>query len=669
MYWSISRTLKESSLKACIDIECDKLVKPTKIWLVVLKDIDTGVVHVFREPTQADHRALLATWNQVDTFIGHNFLEYDYPVIVDILGTEFSVDKIAERTYDTLILSRLFDYSRGASAGMETGTTDPSTGSIVGKHLARHSIEAWGASFNYPKIKHSDFTKYSLEMEEYCVRDVEICYKIYNRYYNNISDPKWHASILLEHQFQMVVNDLHNNGFSFDVTAATSLLSSVSKDLETLDSQILTAFPPTEKLIREFTPKLTKFGSISRTSVPRSLWANIANYEAGQTYQHTRLVAFNPSSHKQIIEVLNMAKWKPVDKTQAHIDAERNKDKDKLIKFANSGWKINENNLQTLPSDAPAPARLLAKRILLESRRRSLTEWLSLLGDDGRIHGRFVGIGAWTGRMAHQKPNTANIPNDLDTQGKTKLLGKEMRSLWRAPQDRLLVGVDAEGIQLRIFAHYINDPEFTAALVKGRKDDKTDPHSLNQRILGSVCKSRAAAKRFIYALLLGAGVWKLSQILECSEAECQESLTRLLSRYTGWGHLKEKGIPSDAARGYFIGLDDRKVQIPGTTRSERRHLAMSGYLQSGESIVMKKATIKFVDFLKQEGSLLVNLVHDEWQTETPNNMEQALRVAEVQSRALREVGEELKLNCPLAGSYWNDDHKTYTIGTNWSVTH
>ena len=99
-----------------------------------------------------------------------------------------------------------------------------------------------------------------------------------------------------------------------------------------------------------------------------------------------------------------------------------------------------------------------------------------------------MGIGAWTGRMAHQTPNTANIPNDLDTQGKKKLLGKEMRSLWRAPRYRLFVGVDAEGIQLRVFAHYIDDPEFTEALVKGKKDDKTDPHSLNQRILGGVCK-------------------------------------------------------------------------------------------------------------------------------------------------------------------------------------
>jgi hypothetical protein len=34
--------------------------------------------------------------------------------------------------------------------------------------------------------------------------------------------------------------------------------------------------------------------------------------------------------------------------------------------------------------------------------------------------------------MAHQNPNTANIPNEFDTAGKRKLLGKELRSLYGA---------------------------------------------------------------------------------------------------------------------------------------------------------------------------------------------------------------------------------------------
>jgi len=37
----------------------------------------------------------------------------------------------------------------------------------------------------------------------------------------------------------------------------------------------------------------------------------------------------------------------------------------------------------------------------------------------------------------------------------------------KLPRNRLLVGVDAEGIQLRIFAHLIDDPEFTTIISQG----------------------------------------------------------------------------------------------------------------------------------------------------------------------------------------------------------
>jgi DNA polymerase I len=670
-------------IKVVIDIETNSAINPTKIWLVVCKDLDTGEYYRFRElhdgnqPSE-EARRFLEFAKTVTYWVGHSWLEFDYPVLNRLVGLVVPDVFSTDVSLDTLILSRLVDYSRGRV--QIPGDDHPIT--------RGHSIESYGDEFKIPKLDFSDFTRYSSELEVYCDRDVEICHRIYLKYLSIISDPTWAPSIALEHSFQSVVNSLHNNGFAFNVVRATGLLDKVTKELGELDGKIASAFPPTQSVVRYFTPKGTKFGTISKTSVPRSLWDRISDYEVGKVYPLFATKEFNPASHKQLIEILHTAGWRPADKTQTHIDLERevnklkrshNKDpeldlrlklcEDKLINnMAKYGFRINENNLETLPPDAPPSARLLARRILLESRRRTLTEWLGLVSVDGRIHGRYYGIGAWTHRMSHQSPNTANIPNEYDTSGKKKLLGKEMRSCWCAPRGRLLVGVDAEGIQLRVFAHLIDDKEFTDALVKGRKEDKTDPHSLNQRILGSVCKTRAAAKRFIYALLLGAGLWKLSQILECTEAECREALDSLLRRYAGWQRLRDEEIPRDAKRGHFVGLDGRKVPIPGTTVGERKHLAMSGYLQNGEKIVMAKATVKFLPNLPEK-CFLVNLVHDEWQTEVPNNMETALQVARLQADALRLVGEELKLKCPLAGSFYNDDTKDFTIATNWSSTH
>lgn len=695
-------------MKVVCDIETNSLTDPDQIWVIVCRDIDSGKVSIFRHVTGRleEKERFLAFAKEVDQWVGHNWLGYDYPVLSRLMG--LVVSDIAVSSVDTYILSKLINYSRQG-----------------------HSVEDYGLEFGLEKGKVPNkefFKQYSRELEDYCIRDVDITYKIYLKYLRYLKEEHWKSSIALEHKFQLIVNDLENNGFSFNSKKAQGLLTKVTEELGVLDQSILKEFPPREVLIREFTPKATKFGTISKSSVPRSLQNNIHEYEVGKTYKHTKLEPFNPSSHKQLIGVLTEAGWSPTDRTQSHIDALREINR---LKYRNkaevgvdlgklsarleilkkSGWKINEQNLSTLPDSAPAPARLLAKRILLESRRRTLTEWLGLVRPDGRIHGKFYALGAWTHRMAHQSPNTANIPNEFKvSDGSVTLLGKEMRSLWQAPRNRLLVGVDAETIQLRIFAHYVDDPDFTKALVEGKKEDKTDAHSLNKEIMGAACKTRQAAKHGMYAYLLGGGWGKIAQIMKCSKEEAEEAFGRLLERYKGFAYLKKEVIPLDAKRGWFEGLDGRHVPIPGTIVSERKHLAMSGYLQNGEIVCMKRATLLWYDMLDKEfgneglaipGSdalvhsnivlpvgyfdrndtgtgypssdrkawKLVNFVHDEWQTECKNDMEVALKIAAIQADSLRIVGEELNLKCPLAGSFWSDELKDYTINTNWSKTH
>jgi DNA polymerase-1 len=639
-------------VKVVLDIETNALFNPTKIWVIVCKDIDTNEYHIFRNLENKNEQLRFVTFhNSVNLWIGHNLLSYDLVHLKRIIGVDIPVEKVL----DTLVLSKLIDYPRQG-----------------------HSIESYGLEFGIEKGKFSDFSQYSQSMEDYCIRDVDICHRIYDKYASYISKPDHIRSIRMEHQFQLVTDQLHNNGFAFNVKKATDLLGKVEEQLAVLDKDIMEAFPPRLKPIRVVTPKATKYGTISLSSIPKSLRGQVHELSVDGSFSYGAWHEFNPSSHKQIIEVLNAAGWKPTDRTKTHTETERDRDRhrykrskdtadfkqlqEKLDQLKITGWKVNETNLETLPPSAPVGARLLAKRILLESRRRTLTEWLSLHDDDGRIHGRFQGIGAWTHRMAHQQPNTANIPNEVNGIGKKNLYGKELRSFWCAPKNRLLVGVDAEGIQLRIFAHYIDEPEFTKELVSG------DPHSLNQSILGDVCRTREAAKRYIYALLLGAGQSKLQEILECDGSAARQAYERLLKRYPGFALLKETIIPRDAKRGWFVGLDGRRVRLPGDTDGNRRHLAMSGYLQNGEAVVMKLATLRWLPLLPP-GCLLVNLVHDEWQTEVPNDMKVALHVASLQADSLRIVGEELGLKCPLSGSYYNKKAKDYTIDKDWSKTH
>lgn len=344
-----------------------------------------------------------------------------------------------------------------------------------------------------------------------------------------------------------------------------------------------------------------------------------------------------------------------------------------LEHFKRYGWAVSETNLDTLPDDAPQAAKDLAKRLTLEGRRRSLTEWLSHVQDDGRIHGKFWHIGAWTHRMSHSNPNQANIASVWDPKKVPKTPVEEvkakydtsMRGCWRASEGAWLVGTDAEGIQLRILAHYMKSPEYVEAITKGNKEDETDIHNLNKRALGTkksgngapLCEDRDTAKTFIYAWLLGAGIAKVASILKSSTADAKEAQSNFLDSLPELKRLKQIEIKRDAMRGYFIGLDGRKVDC------NSEHLMLAGYLQNGESVIMKRATILWLKKAKEEGIKfrLLDLVHDEFQTEVFGSKEDAERLGKIQCEAIEQVGRDLKLFCPLAGNY--------SIGKDWSQTH
>jgi DNA polymerase-1 len=90
---------------------------------------------------------------------------------------------------------------------------------------------------------------------------------------------------------------------------------------------------------------------------------------------------------------------------------------------------------------------------------------------------------------------------------------------------------------------------------------------------------------------------------------------------------------------------------------------LAGYLQNGESVIMKRANTLWDKWCTEEGLPFkqVNFVHDEWQTEVMGTYEQAQRVGQLQCDSLVTVGEELGLFCPMSGET--------KIGRNWLDTH
>lgn len=617
-----------------VDAETDALVGYTKCWNIVLRDADTGKVdHVLRN-LHEDATQLKEILKDDPLLIGHNIVGFDYYVLNWLLERKYPQEKV----YDTLVVSRLLDYNQKGG----------------------HSLEAWGTYFKYQKSLFNDFSQWSQPLEDRCIIDTEITYKLYVEQQNAYKKhPKhWENAYELEHKSAWFCETLHSNGFHFDIDTAQSLLQQLTPLVQSLEAELCEAFLPKAIPIRTITPTLTKKGTLHLKDFR---WMgegplDLSGFSEGHPYTIFQYEPFNPRSSKQRVERLNAAGWKPVNKTKGHLEALRSDSNEKLDHYRIWGWTCDEENLATLPETAPPAAHKLKQFLLLSNRLSTLTEWMNLYNPvTKRIHGRFYHIGAWTHRMSHSNPNMANVPSLNDRFGRVQPYGTEFRSLWSVPPGHCLVGCDAEGIQLRLFAHFCNDSKLIEAIANGNKDLGTDIHTLNQKVLGTICNSRGVAKTYIYALLLGAGKEKQAHILSCTPYEALAGLKRILEYYPGWQYLKDSRLREDAKRGHFVGLDKRLVLFPAP------HYILAGYLQNGESVVMKRASLLWSKELRhlQIPFRAVDFVHDEWQTETLPEF--ADKVGQVQADSIRIVGEDLGLNCPLAGNY--------NIGMNWKETH
>ena len=645
-----------------IDIETNGLI-PDKLWCIVVKEIDSGSVTTFVFPSgvPSDYpeavTAFLKLSASASAWVGHNIIGYDLPIISAFIPS-FSFDP--SRVIDTLVVARTLNYS------------------VPGGN----SLEAWGERLDCRKTPYSDFSAFTQDMLDYCIQDVEVTGKLYALFTPYLSSATHRKSLRLEHDTAVLCNELNTNGFYFSIDGAQQLHLAVTARGRELASELGDSFPPRFAPLGTVSPKLTKHGTLNRSQFRFLGSDSDLSLFSGGPFSRIESIPFNPGSPKQCVERLWECGWVPYDKTKGHIQCERDLG---LIRRSNSsgtgrglatgrqtssgtaerireleerleyfrvyGWKVNEANLATLPRDAPEAAHKLVEWLMLDSRRSTLEEWFEAYNPDThRIHGRFNHIGAWTGRMSHNSPNMANIP------GHGSPYGDEFRALWTAEPGKYLVGVDADGIQLRVLAHYMNDKDFIAALTQGRKEDGTDAHTLNQRALGDACRDRDTAKTFIYAFLLGAGTSKIAEILGCSGDEARSAVEAFLSYYPGLRGLKDYRIPADAARGYFVGLDGRIVLC------DSEHLMLAGYLQNGEAVIMKTANVIWKKQLAEAGISYkqVNFVHDEWQVEV-NSLTDATKAGTIMISAIEEAGKQLKLNCPLTGNA-----KT---GTSWLDTH
>lgn len=588
-------------MKVICDIEANGLT-PDKIWCCVCKDIDTGEVTIFRDGDADEAREF---FNQCEKVIGHNIIGYDAIWLNKLWKVGLKLDKII----DTLVLSRLANSFR-----------------------AGHSLRDWGEKLGVYKDHHDDWSQWSQEMEDYCVQDVEVTEAVYNQLKKELRGCSKDA-VDLEHWSQAVLEHQRMKGFKLDVDLALTTKTAIDREYLEIIGKLQQVFPPRKVITGEWTAKRTKDGDINKVS-KRIIKSGCVEHIEGDRYYKVEYKEFCIDSPSEIVARLE-GYWKPYMLTPG------------------GAPKVCEENLNTLKEDAPPELQLIKRCKVLKSRSTLIQSYLDACGDDGRVHGQVVSIGAGTHRMAHRNPNSGNIPSK-------GIYGEVCRQMFTVCPGRKLVGCDAANIQFRILAHYLKNDELIDQIVnkdmhyyfsqmyglnpKDREYDSSDHDLVAGRKKGKTCT---------FAIIMGAGVGKIGQILGSAE-KGREAFDNLKKNIKGWTKF-HKEIEYRAGLGYFIGLDGRKVPLKSA------HFGMSSYLQAGEAIIMKRAMVESFKEIKKKGldAFQVAVVHDEMQYDCAEDC--AEEVGNILRKHIIEAGEYYKLCCPLDGEY--------VIGNNWLETH
>ena len=390
-----------------LDIEANGL-KPTKVWVVVVKDVNTKEVSILRNPT---HETLREFLGGVTHIIGHNIIAYDVRVLNQLLG----FDSSSVRLTDTLVLSRLFNPS------LEGG----------------HSLREWGIRLKLHKGDYDDWSQLTEEMVDYCVQDVEVTYATYN-YLTDKLKPFGDQSIELEHKVQEIIAGQIENGWLLDQKQAMDLLGTLYEKKIELESTVRDTFKPLPVFVKEIVPKYKKDGSLSNVGL--KFLGDCIDLVGGQ-FSRIDYPEFNLGSRQQIGKYLQWFGWKPQE-------------------FTENGQPIVDEKVLSSVKDIPE-AQLIGEYLLFQKRIAQVESWMDAVESDGRVHGYVNAIGAVTGRMTHSSPNMAQVPAGYSP------YGKECRSCWIVPKGYKLVGCDASGLELRMLAHYMNDAAYTKEILHG----------------------------------------------------------------------------------------------------------------------------------------------------------------------------------------------------------
>ena len=183
--------------------------------------------------------------------------------------------------------------------------------------------------------------------------------------------------------------------------------------------------------------------------------------------------------------------------------------------------------LEELAEAHPIAALVIEHRQLQKLKGTYLDALPSLADSEGRIHTTFNQVGTATGRLSSTNPNLQNIPTRT-------AIGREIRAAFIAAPGNLLMSADYSQIELRLMAHFSQDPLLLNAYRTG-----IDIHTLTaSEVFGIPIaeldkETRARAKAVNFGIVYGISPFGLAAQLGIDQAIAKTYIQTYYERYAG----------------------------------------------------------------------------------------------------------------------------------------
>ncbi len=272
----------------------------------------------------------------------------------------------------------------------------------------------------------------------------------------------------------------------------------------------------------------------------------------------------------------------------------------------------------------------------------------------GRVHTSFNQTGSVTGRLASSDPNLQNIPTRTE-------LGHQVRRGFIAAPGTLLLSVDYSQIELRIVAHMADDQSMLAAFRAGQDIHAATAAAIyNVPLEGVTKEQRRHAKAINFGLIYGMSAFGLTRTTDLTLAEAENFVKAYFAKFPGVKSYLD-GIRRQAAeRGYVETMLGRRRYFPELrnpptpqVRARAEREAINAPIQGTAADILKVAMIRLPDELKRAelNSRMLLQVHDELLLECPRDELQ--KTIEVVSRTMENA---YQLSIPLeTDAAWGDN--------------